>query len=69
VHGPLAPGNGFPVPLGLLSFDPRVVRRIHSLLCANLPKYLEIVASDERFDLEAFIQWKVDETNRENEDH
>jgi hypothetical protein len=60
VHAPLAPGVGFPVPLGLLSFDKRVVRSVHALLCANLPKYLDIVGSNERFDFEAFSQWKID---------
>jgi len=68
VHAPLAPGNGFPVPLGLLSFDTRVVRGVHSLLCENLPKYLDIATSDERFDFEAFSEWKIDEANSAPED-
>jgi hypothetical protein len=57
VHAPIGREDGFPIPLGLLSFDPKVIRRAHSYLCSNLPKHVDTTSPGGRFDLEGLVQW------------
>jgi hypothetical protein len=57
VHTPIAPGRGFPVPLGVLSFEPDVVRRAHRYLEAQLPLNMPITGTNELCDMTAVIRW------------
>lgn len=55
VHAPLGAGLGFPVPLGVLSFDRAVVERTHRLLQNQLPPHLVFVGSNESLDLRGML--------------
>lgn len=57
VHAPIGIGMGFPVPLGVLSFEPDVIGRVHQYLRTQLPQYLETSDSSEKFDVHALTQW------------
>lgn len=57
VHTPIGPERGFPVPLGVLSFEPDVVRRAHRYLEAQLPLNMPITGTNELCDMTAVIRW------------
>jgi hypothetical protein len=57
VHSVIGPGRGFPVPLGVLSFDQEVVKRAHEFLHTQLPRYVEMHGSKEQFDVHSITQW------------
>ena len=57
VHAPIGIGRGFPVPLGVLSFEPDVVERAHQYLRTQLPQYLETSDSSEKFDVHMLTRW------------
>lgn len=57
VHAPIGVGWGFPVPLGVLSFAPDVVKRAHEYLNTQLPQYVETSDSSDKFDVRALISW------------
>lgn len=56
VHAPIGIERGFPVPLGVLSFDPDVVGRAHQYLRTQLPQYLETSDSSEKHDIHMLMQ-------------
>ncbi len=58
VHAPLVEGRGFPIPLGILSFDTKVVRRAHQYLETQLGALLRVHRSDEKYRLREALQWK-----------
>jgi hypothetical protein len=58
VHAPLLEGRGFPIPLGILSFDPKVVRRTHQYLETQLAALLKVHRSDEKYNLREALHWK-----------
>lgn len=51
VHSPIGPGRGYPVALGILSFDSAIVSRAHAFLEAQLPRNMEVKGSSSLFDL------------------
>lgn len=55
VHAPLSIRRGFPIPLGVLSFDPDVVKRAQQYLKTQLPQYIEIANSNDKFDLNSLL--------------
>lgn len=57
VHAPLSIGRSFPIPLGVLSFEPDVVKRVHQYLKTQLPQYIEIANSNDKFDLHSTLRW------------
>jgi hypothetical protein len=57
VHAPVGSGRGFPVPLGVLSFDANVVRRAHAYLEAQLPRNVETFGPGAAFDLRDVLHW------------
>ena len=57
VHAPIDVGMGFPVPLGVLSFDPEIVKRTHIYLETQLPQYIAMTDSIQNFDVHAVTQW------------
>lgn len=57
VHAPIGVGRGYPVPLGVLSFEPAVVRRAHDYLEAQLARYLEIPNTSEKIDVHTLMLW------------
>lgn len=59
VHVVLGDGRGFPVPLGIMSFDNKVVRRAHHYLEAQLPSHLMIQGANTHFDLRRVLDWPV----------
>jgi len=58
VHAPLLEGKGFPVPLGILSFDPNVVRRTHQYLVAQLAIRLNVHASSDQYGIQEALEWE-----------
>jgi hypothetical protein len=58
VHAPLVEGRGFPIPLGILSFDPKVVRRTHQYLETQLGALLKVHRSVEKYRLREALQWE-----------
>lgn len=61
VHAPVMEGRGFPVPLGVLSFDPAVVGRVHDYLKAQLPSRLNEHDGDVSRDIHGLLRWKIPE--------
>lgn len=57
VHAPVGEGLGFPVPLGVLSFDRSVVEQTHRLLQNQLPASLAFVGSTGSLDLGSLLNW------------
>lgn len=57
VHAPISADHGFPVPLGLLSFDPDVVRRAHLYIESQLPQYLGAFDSRDKYDIHMITRW------------
>lgn len=57
VHSVLGDGRGFPVPLGIMSFDNKVVRRAHHYLEAQLPSHLKVQGVNTQFDLGRILDW------------
>ncbi|UXZ34909.1 hypothetical protein K6V71_02325 [Cupriavidus gilardii] len=56
VNAPIGLGRGFPVPLGVLSFEREVLRRVHEYLEGKLrPRTLD---SDEKIDWHALLRWE-----------
>lgn len=60
VHAPITEGRGFPVPLGILSFDEAIVRRVHEYLAAQLPTHLTAYGSSNAVDLRSCLEWPRD---------
>lgn len=48
VHAPIGAQNGLPVPLGFISFDPRVVERASKILDGSMHRYLKDEDLDQR---------------------
>ncbi len=46
VHAPIGSNNGLPVPLGLISFDPRVIERAEEYLASRLGPFLHDRATE-----------------------
>jgi hypothetical protein len=58
VHAPIGLERGFPVPLGILSFDPRVLETAREYLIDRLPQYLNIYESGNALDIHSLISWE-----------
>jgi len=58
VHSSITEAKGFPVPLGILSFDPAVVRRVHEYLLKQLPVRMQENGSVQPFDFAQLVHWK-----------
>lgn len=58
VHAPLVEGRGFPIPVGILSFDPNVVRRTHRYLEAQLAARLSVHGANEQYGLREALHWE-----------
>lgn len=59
VHAPITENRGFPVPLGILSFDEAVVRRVHQYLATQLPSKVVKYGSVDDFALRDRLNWPV----------
>jgi hypothetical protein len=66
VHAPITEGRGFPVPLGILSFDETIVRRVHQYLLAQLPQKVTKHGMQDGFALRDSLDWPVDSGTRES---
>jgi hypothetical protein len=61
VHSPVTAGRGFPIPLGILSFDEAVVRRTHEYLLAQLPRTVKSFGKDQNeYKLHNCLNWTVE---------
>ena len=60
VHAPIGEGRGFPVPLGILSFDAAIVRRVHGYLTDQLPAEVTRYGSTDGFNVRACLEWDPD---------
>lgn len=56
-HAPVNTNRGYPVPLGIISFDPEVVRRSHRFIEAQLPRRLNVFGSSGLYDISNAISW------------
>jgi len=57
VHAPITESRGFPVPMGVLSFDAAIVRRVHHYLTLQLPSKLPRYGGADWFELENCLEW------------
>lgn len=57
VHAPVTPGRGFPVPLGILTFDKTLVRRAHNYISSQLPPRIVKYGSTDDFGLRDHLAW------------
>ena len=60
VHAPIVEGRGFPIPLGILSFDSAIVRRVHRYLADHLPAEVTKYGSTDRFNIRGCLEWAQD---------
>ena len=61
--------RGYPVPLGFISFDPAVVRRVHQYLSENLPKTLSEFGGKRNVDISKLLSWpEIIESENDAED-
>ncbi|WP_146033450.1 hypothetical protein [Stenotrophomonas sp. VV52] len=65
VHAPVTESRGFPVPLGILSFDEATVRRVHQYLAAQLPPKVTRYGAADGFALRDSLDWPVDAGSQE----
>jgi len=68
VHAPITENRGFPVPLGILSFDEAVVRRVHQYLATQLPPIVMKYGMAEGFDMGTCLDWPLEEGVQESSD-
>lgn len=57
VHSSILGTRGYPVPLGILSFDAAVVRRVHEYLQTQLPKRLNVYNGHGSYDIHSRLNW------------
>ena len=57
VHAPIGFERGFPIPLGILSFDPRVLETAREYLVDRLPQYLNRYESGNALDIHTLLNW------------
>ncbi|HET7562816.1 MAG TPA: hypothetical protein VFJ87_10620 [Rhodanobacteraceae bacterium] len=60
VHAPINDGRGFPIPLGILSFDAAIVRRVHRYLTDHLPADVTKYGSTGGFNIRSCLEWPQD---------
>lgn len=60
VHAPIGEGRGFPIPLGILSFDSAVIRRVHRFLSDQLPMEVTRYGSAGGFNVRNCLDWPQD---------
>jgi hypothetical protein len=68
VHAPITESRGFPVPLGILSFDEAIIRRVHQYLAAQLPQKVTKYGMEDGFALRNSLDWPVDAGAQESSD-
>lgn len=56
VHAPLTEAVGYPVPLGVLTFDPTIVRRVEAYLVEQLPVELVRYGSTQGLNVRAILE-------------
>ncbi len=57
VHAPVGESRGFPIPLGVISFDQAVVQKVHDYLLLNLPSRIFKNLSEESIDIHGHLKW------------
>lgn len=60
VHSSILETRGYPVPLGILSFDASVVRRVHQYLQTQLPKRLNVYNGQGSCDIHSRLSWPAE---------
>jgi hypothetical protein len=60
VHAPIGEDRGFPIPLGILSFDATIVRRVHRYLTDHLPAEVTKYGSTDGFNTRSCLEWSQD---------
>jgi hypothetical protein len=56
VHSPIGEMHSLPIPLGIISFDERVVQRAQDKLQGCLPQYLDVCGKLPATDPRAFVE-------------
>ncbi len=57
VHAPITEDRGFPIPLGVLTFDAQILRRVHQYLLENLPAQLARYGTSEVVQVRTMLEW------------
>lgn len=57
VHAPVTEDRGFPIPLGILTFDAPIVRRVHRYLTDNLPAEVTRYGTTDGVHLRTLLDW------------
>ena len=68
VHSSILESRGYPVPLGILSYDPSVVRRVHQYLQTQLPKRLNVYNGQGGYDMHTRLSWPDEVDQSQNTD-
>jgi len=56
VHAPVTDGPGFPIPLGVLTFDTQIVHRVHQYLVNQLPAEVARYGASDGIQLRAMLE-------------
>lgn len=57
VHATVTEGPGFPVPLGVLSFDTQIIHRVHQYLIDHLPAEVARYGKSDGVQLRTMLEW------------
>lgn len=57
VHAPVTEDRGFPIPLGILTFDAQILRRVHQYLLDSLPTQVARYGTSDGAQVRAMLEW------------
>lgn len=57
VHAPVTEDRGFPIPLGVLTFDTHILRRVHQYLLDSLPAHVARYGTSDGVEVRAMLEW------------
>lgn len=57
VHAPVTDDRGFPIPLGVLTFDTQILRRVHQYVLDSLPAQVARYGASDGVQLGTMLEW------------
>lgn len=57
VHAPVTEDRGFPIPLGVLTFDTQILRRVHQYLLDSLPAQMARYGTSDGVQVRTMLEW------------
>ena len=57
VHAPVTEDRGFPIPLGILTFDTQILRRVHQYLLDSLPAQVARYGTAVGVQVRPMLEW------------